>query len=565
MQLEKLRTAAHCHHVLRWFLRVCSLFSLVCAPLLRADDLSAGVILLANRDDPDSVRIARHYADVRGVPPENIVALPMPRAETITWTEFVRLIWEPLQAELIRARWIDAIPMRLTDPVGRTKVATSGHRISYLVVCRGVPLRIAHDPALYAPALPFTNNSIFRTNAAAVDSELGLLAHPNPAINAFVPNPLHRNDQPTRFELESVVRVSRLDGPTVDVALALVDRAVAAERSGLLGRAYVDIGGNHADGERWLESAARQLRELGFDTDVDRTSTTIPATARFDAPVLYFGWYAASLNGPFALPGFQFPPGAIALHIHSYSAQTLRSSEANWCGPMLARGVTGTVGNVFEPYLQLTHRPDLLLRALIRGETFGDATCYAQPVLSWQTIAIGDPLYRPFATESRNGGATGQEVSARLEGYGVVRRMLQLEARRKPDDAMALARATQRERPSFAVALALAQRLAGAGDRPGAAATLAFVPQLGSYRTDEWALAREAAQMLAAGGRAADAVRVYRILVKTRSLPADLKRAWLPGAIDVAEAARDSRQAEAWRKELRELNVQKLRANGGGT
>jgi hypothetical protein len=52
---------------------------------------------------------------------------------------------------------------------------------------------------------------------------------------------------------------------------------------------------------------------------------------------------------------------------------------------------------VFEPYLQLTHRPDLLLRALLRGDNFGDAVVYAQPALSWHTIAIGDPLYRPFA------------------------------------------------------------------------------------------------------------------------------------------------------------------------
>ena len=30
-------------------------------------------------------------------------------------------------------------------------------------------------------------------------------------------------------------------------------------------------------------------------------------------------------------------------------------------------------------------------------ETFGDAAYYAEPVLSWQTTFVGDPLYRPFA------------------------------------------------------------------------------------------------------------------------------------------------------------------------
>ena len=177
----------------------------------------------------------------------------------------------------------------------------------------------------------------------------------------------------------------------------LVDHALVAERTGLAGRAYVDIGGIHPDGDRWLESTAKQLAELGFDLDVDRDPTTLPVTARFDAPALYFGWYANDLNGPFALPSFQFPPGAIALHIHSYSARTVRSATEAWCGPLVARGVTATVGNVFEPYLQLTHDPSLLLRALARGMTFGEAATYAIPALSWQGVAIGDPLYRPFA------------------------------------------------------------------------------------------------------------------------------------------------------------------------
>ena len=36
-------------------------------------------------------------------------------------------------------------------------------------------------------------------------------------------------------------------------------------------------------------------------------------------------------------------------------------------------------------------------RALSAGRTLGDAAYYALPALSWQTIVIGDPLYRPFA------------------------------------------------------------------------------------------------------------------------------------------------------------------------
>ncbi len=368
------------------------------ATLLRADDAASRVVILANSDDPDSLRLAQYYAERRGVPEDNIFAFKMPLTETITWPEFVGSVWQPLEDQLVRHGWIDAIGMTLTDAAGRKTYVTHGHRISYLVVCRGVPLRIDHDPALYQeqppPAEPRPE---FRTNQAAVDSELALLAQVRPPINAFVSNPLYRNDHPSALELAQVIRVSRLDGPSYDDARALVDHALAAEHTGLLGRAYVDIGGIHPDGDRWLESTAKQLTELGFDLDVDRDPATLPATARFDVPALYFGWYANDLNGPFALPGFRFPAGAIAVHIHSFSARTLRSATEAWCGPLVARGVTATVGNVFEPYLELTHDPSLLLHALAEGMTFGEAATYAIPALSWQGVAIGDPLYRPFA------------------------------------------------------------------------------------------------------------------------------------------------------------------------
>jgi uncharacterized protein (TIGR03790 family) len=362
-----------------------------------AEDRGANVVLLANSEDPGSLRIAKNYAELRGVPAKNILAIPMPQAETISWPEFVGLIWDPLQSELVRRGWIDAIPMNLRDSLGRRKLSVAGHRISYLIVCRGVPLRINHHAVYYNAAPPLTDRSIFRTNAGAVDGELSLLAVPNHEINAYLPNPLFGWESRGAVTATSVVKVTRLDGPSVEDAIGITERAIAAEASGLSGQAFIDLGGVHPDGDRWLQSVLRELETVGFTPHVDREPTTFSADAPFAEPVLYFGWYADRIQGPFARLGFRFPVGAVAMHIHSYSATTLRDPDEGWCGPFVARGVTATVGNVFEPYLQLTHRPDYLVRALLRGESFGDAVYHAQPALSWQTVAIGDPLYRPFA------------------------------------------------------------------------------------------------------------------------------------------------------------------------
>lgn len=518
-------------------------------------DLAARVLVLANSDDPDSLRIARHYAEVRGVPAANLIALKLPLGESITWREFIATLWQPLLDQLVATAWIDAIPMATTDAIGRRKYAPHRHRIAALVVCRGVPLKIEHEPAFAAEVKPFTNRAEFRTNAGSVDAELSLLALPNYPINAFVPNPLFQNQRPAENELRQVVKVARLDGPTADDAFALVDHAVAAERTGLLGRAYVDIANRDAMGDSWFEDTAKQLVALGFDTAVDREPATMPVTARIDAPVLYFGWYSGAVDGPFLLPGFRFAPGAIALHLHSYSAGTLRLSGGGWTGPFVARGATATVGNVHEPYLHFTHPPHLLLRALARGATLVDATYYALPALSWQAVLIGDPLYRPFAVSLEDQMAALGKLPPMLAPYAVLRRMRQLDAADRRSEATALAVAAQRETPGLALGVALARRYLDAGEKEAAGSALGFAPLLSSFDANEWALAREAAQVLEAAGRVNRALALWRTLLATANLPVALRLAWLPEALLAARAGHDSTQVLAWQSELTALTT----------
>jgi uncharacterized protein (TIGR03790 family) len=507
------------------------------------------VVLVANSDASDSVAIARHYAEVRGVPAANIIALRMPVAETITWKEFVATIWQPLEDELVRRGWIDAIPMDLFDDVGRREYAVSGQRIAALVLCRGVPLRIDHDPSLYKEVASLTDHPQMRTNQGAVDSELSLLAQTDYPINACIPNPLFRNDQPTDSTLAQVVKVSRLDGPTAADALHLVDQAVAAERTGLLGRAYVDIAGPNEKGDRWLEDAAATIHALGFDLSVSHGPGTLAATARIDAPALYFGWYAQDLNGPFALPGFRFPPGAIALHIHSFSAHTLRSATQGWCGPLLARGVTATVGNVFEPYLEYLHRPDLLMQALARGDDLVDAAYYALPVLSWQSIVIGDPLYRPFKVSASEQARDLSALPPQLAGYAAIRQMNLLDADGRQEEAIAAGKAAMKQAPNLALALALAKRLEAAGNREEATWVISAAAETADTSPTGWELICEGASILSASKKSAEAIDLYRKLFDVDSIPPAVRSTWLAEAQRVALEGGDTGQAAQWKEE----------------
>jgi len=508
------------------------------------------VVLVANSDAPDSVAIARHYAEVRGVPAANIIALKMPLEETVSWKEFVATIWRPLEDELVKRGWVDAIAMDLFDAVGRRKYAVSGHKISALVLCRGVPLRIEHDPALYAEVAPLTDHAEMRTNQGAVDSELSLLARTDTPINACLPNPLFNNTHPTDDARAQVVKVSRLDGPTAADALHLVDLAVEAERTGLLGRAYVDIAGPNEKGDRWLEEAAASAHTLGFDVTVGHGPGTFPGTARIDAPALYLGWYAPDLNGPFALPGFRFPPGALAVHMHSFSAHTLRSATEGWCGPLIARGATATVGNVFEPYLEYLHRPDLLMEALARGDDLVDAAYYALPVLSWQSIVIGDPLYRPFRAAL---GSKERDLSAlppALAGYAVIRRMNLLDAAGRQAEAVEAGKAGMKQAPNLALALALAKRLEVSGNPEEATWFVIAAADSADMSASNWELLCEAATLLSGDKKWDEAVDIYRKLFEVDAIPAAVRATWLAEARRVALEGGDAGQAAQWKAEM---------------
>jgi hypothetical protein len=103
------------------------------------------------------------------------------------------------------------------------------------------------------------------------------------------------------------------------------------------------------------------------------------------------------MAGPFTQHDFQFVPGAIAVHIHSFSASTLHDENANWAGPLLSKGAAATIGNVYEPYLQLTTHLDVFNDRLLHGFTFAESAYMATPIVSWMSVMVGDPLYRPYA------------------------------------------------------------------------------------------------------------------------------------------------------------------------
>jgi uncharacterized protein (TIGR03790 family) len=389
-----------------WLKSAVFLFTL--APLL----VRAGgdeVVVVYNKQVPESKAVAEYYAKMRHVPARQIYGFTLTTNEQMSRDEFRDSLQMPLARKLETDKlWrFGSVTVAASngqpERVERRVVAS---KIRYAVLCCGVPLAITAVPIAHEPGKEIAHPEMLR-DEAAVDSELAWL--PLVEMGVSLAGPLRNwvsgtTNTALLHPTNGVLLVARLDGPNADIARGLVDKALAAERDGLWGRAYFDARGldktnSYYLGDEWILDAAELYRQLGFETVVDKNPATFPVDFPMSQIAIYCGWYDRDVSGPFALPKVEFMPGAFAYHLHSFTAATLRSTNEYWVGPLLAKGATCTMGCVNEPYLALTPNVAVFLaRWMGGGFTFGEAAWAAQPALSWQTTVVGDPLYRPFGS-----------------------------------------------------------------------------------------------------------------------------------------------------------------------
>jgi uncharacterized protein (TIGR03790 family) len=365
------------------------------------------VVVVYNSRLPESQMVAEHYAAARAVPKNQVFGLPLNTNEVMTRVEFTDSLQLPLAEKLEAAGLWKFGKIRIpatNEQSARTEIRVVKSKIRYAVLCYGVPLKIAPDALMEAVAAKNIREE-FRRNEAAVDSELAWLpvSRQDLPLTGPLPNPFYTITNHAMLNATNgILLVTRLDGPTAQIANGLVDKALEAENNGFWGRAYFDTRGlsrsdtNYYLGDQWLLAGAEICRQLGFEVETDTNAATLPASYPMSQIAIYAGWYAGDANGPFTLPKVEFMPGAFAYHLYSFSADSLRTPTGHWCGPLLAKGATCTMGCVYEPFLQFTPNIAFFLQAFGNGYTFGEAAWASQMALSWQTTVIGDPLYQPF-------------------------------------------------------------------------------------------------------------------------------------------------------------------------
>ena len=370
----------------------------------------AEILVVVNGDLSESVKIGQAYCQKRHIPQNNLVALSLGKrlADRITRRDYNHKIGEPLRNQILyRKRSAEIRCLLLTYGVPYRVNGSGAIPNSEATITQTQAALSSEQEKNKAAAKQHSRASLEleatlgrlqgKETHASVDSELAMVLFPVYELYRWQPNDLRQSLNPIGFR---TLMVSRLDGPSPEIAAGLVDKALLAEAQGLHGHVYIDARGmdqqQNAYGvyDRDLLLYASRLKQRGeFPVHLEQTSAlfepnSCPETA------LYCGWYSLKKY----VDAFDFVPGAIGYHIASFEAQDLRgATSTQWCPAMLRNGITATLGPVSEPYLHAFPKPSQFFGALMEGHCLVEAYCKTKPFNSWQLVLIGDPLYCPFA------------------------------------------------------------------------------------------------------------------------------------------------------------------------
>ncbi len=337
------------------------------------------ILLVVNDNSPLSRTIGEYYARRRGVPASNICHLKASTAEEISREDYDRQIARPIGAFLRKQQLQESI--------------------YYIVTTAGVPLKI-----------PGAGDGM-TSSAASVDSELTLLysdlktGKPH-HLEGVIGNPLFgKRDRGFSHPEYPIYLVTRLAAYDLDGVKGMIDRCFAATNRG---KFVLDLRGPEDEqGDDWLRNAAILLPKDRVVLD----QTTEPVYGQTDV-IGYASWGSNDRHRERRFPGFHWLPGGIVTEYVSTDGRTFAKPPDRWKPSMdwinhsawfadspqsmladyVLEGASGGSGHVYEPYLNMTPRPDLLLPAYYSGRNLAESYYLAIPSLSWQNIVVGDPL-----------------------------------------------------------------------------------------------------------------------------------------------------------------------------
>ena len=154
------------------------------------------ILVIANRNAPKSVGLAKYYMEKRNIPDSNLLHL-----------------WVTDKEECSRGDYHDKIVPMVRKYL---KEKDPGNKIRCLVTLYGVPLKIKPSE------MNGKEKKEHEDQEAALDSELALVKKEDYPLEGWIPNPHFIDFKLEKLPVSSheVLMVSRLDGPTPEIGPA---------------------------------------------------------------------------------------------------------------------------------------------------------------------------------------------------------------------------------------------------------------------------------------------------------------------------------------------------------
>ncbi|OGF44274.1 MAG: hypothetical protein A2231_02070 [Candidatus Firestonebacteria bacterium RIFOXYA2_FULL_40_8] len=320
------------------------------------------VLVIQNANSPTSVTISNYYVLKRNIPTStNVVTLTGLGDYSGRWSESIS------QADYAS---------KIRDPIVAFLNAKGiKNQVRYFVMTKGMPYAV--------PGQVYGND--------AIDT---YLCDPYEAIGN---NPYYlRNYRYSSAVISgsnTFYLVTHLDGPTTEICLSMIDKAIYAGKYGLSteGTAYFD------NGATYFGVSGAVAKALGYNLYQDFNGATFGSfPALLNCPNVIF--YEGSYHDSGFQDAFDLKVGAVGWHLSSSSAASVRNTSvlgAQWVDGLLLRGVTATLGSVAEPFLTGFNSNSEFTLAFLQGYTFAEACFMSMPAsLHWKMFFAGDPIYR---------------------------------------------------------------------------------------------------------------------------------------------------------------------------
>ena len=370
------------------------------------DSITARVLVIENVDSPASVQIAKHYMEKRGVKKSLKIHCPDSATntanETLPFATFQAAIEKPLKEYLA------------TDS-----------KIDFIVLTKGIPIRLTGAPVGLSNTQPSLDSYIAALDYFERPSALKVVIDEGGwKGNCFVNNYFNSTERFSHAKHGGYL-VTRLDGYSVEAAMALVDSSLESAKAKPTGMIFLDasVGAEASDVAKvpqspikdgktnmemisglgvkdWnadLLASASGLQKAGIPLELDQTEAFL---GNKQGLMGYASW--GSNDGKFSVENYKsikFAPGGIAETAVSTSGRTFLTTSGgqSLVADLIDARVTGVKGYCDEPFLPAIASPTILFDRYTQGWTLAESFYAASRFVGWEDIVIGDPLAMPYA------------------------------------------------------------------------------------------------------------------------------------------------------------------------